>query len=203
MKICLDLDGVITDWSGGLCKLLDINPWTPETQKILRSNYMIEGGEFGPIERIDSAVQEAGYDFWINLELLPWAHDLVNLCNKYGEVIFLTSPGAFHAGAHAKPDYILKHFNSRAYVLTEYKSLCARSDRILIDDMQKNIDMWKAHDGIPFRWPCQWRLLEDPELVKEAMEKLEECLESTSRIITSVAISEEYKKRIKNWQKGI
>lgn len=179
MKICLDMDGVLVDWSTGLCKLKNISPYTPEAQKILRAPEAIQGYKFGTLEEVDNAVIEAGYDFWMNLELLPWAHRLVDLCKQYKGLYFLTSPGPFHAGAHAKLDYIKKHFNSTDYILTKDKYLCAHPTHVLIDDMQKNIDLWKMAGGIPFHWPCQWKLREDPKLLETTFGDLEMLLSET------------------------
>lgn len=173
MKIFLDLDGVLVNWSGGLCNLLGIDPLCEEAQKIMRADYMIQGWKFGSPKDVDDAVIAAGYDFWINLELTSWAHRLVELCKKYGEVYFLTSPGVFHAGAHAKLDYIRDNFDSKNYILTKHKYLCSKKDCILIDDMKKNIEEWDAEEGLSFHWPCQWKLKEDPKLLEHTFRVLE------------------------------
>jgi 5'(3')-deoxyribonucleotidase len=144
--IFLDLDGVLVNFSGGLCKLLRVDPYGLEARTILKSSLPIEGGPFGTKEEIDKAIQDAGYDFWYNLKLNPWALNLIYTAEKYGEVFFLTSPGPYHAAAHAKLDYIYDNFGSRNYVLTEHKYLCAAPNHILIDDMDKNLDPWKEHE---------------------------------------------------------
>lgn len=177
LKIFLDLDGVLVNWSGGVCKLKNIDPYSPEAKAKLEKDTFLEGSVFGTTEDINDAVMSAGYDFWMNLELLPWAHALVNMCRKYGEVYFLTAPGLFHAGAHAKLDYIWKHFDSRNYILTKHKYLCANEHCILIDDMKKNIRQWTEAGGIPFLWTNQWKMMADPELVKKEFDLLQGTLE--------------------------
>lgn len=184
--IYLDLDGVVVDWSGGVCKLLNIDKTDPECQKILRSDNWLQGWKFGTNEDIDRLVGAAGYSFWYNLELLPWAHDLYNLLSEYSNVIFLTSPGKFHAGAHAKLDYIWDHFGNRDYILTKHKYVCASVDSILIDDMQKNMDEWRAHGGICWHWPNQYKLLDDPSLVTKEFENLRKLLDQNFKIETLI-----------------
>lgn len=173
MRIFLDLDGVLVNWSGGLCNLLGIDPYCKEAQEILSSDKPIEGWKFGSKDDVENAVLSAGYDFWINLETLPWAERLIQLCAKYGEVYFLTSPHIFHAGAHAKFDYIYDNFNSTNIAITKHKYLCAKPNHILIDDYIKNLDEWEKESGTGFKWPCQWQLRKDPELLEETFSKLE------------------------------
>lgn len=181
VKIFLDLDGVLVNWSGGLCKLLGVDPLAPEIANILTNDVMIQGGPFGTTEDVDRKVIEAGYDFWMNLELLPWAERLISLCEAYGDVYFLTSPGIFHAGAHAKLDFIFEKFNSRQYILTKHKYCCAGSNHILIDDMRKNICEWADAEGIPFQWPCQWTLMKDLAMLETTFKALEYSLQQLNK----------------------
>ncbi len=176
MKIFLDMDGVLTDWSGKVCEILNIDKTEPEAQRILKSEIFLHGWKFGTNEEVDKAVLDAGYDFWYELELLPWAHRLYQLCQKYGEVFFLTSPGKFHAGAHAKLDYLKHHFGATNYILTKHKYFAAAPDHILIDDMLKNIVEWEKHGGKPWHWPNQYHLIDDPEFLEKEFVALEETL---------------------------
>lgn len=170
--VFLDVDGVLTDWSGGVCKLLGIDPYDPEAQKILRADKAMCGYKFGSLEDVDKAVLAAGHKFWMDLELLPWANDLLELCNRY-DLYFLTASGRFHQGAAAKCDYILEHFGSYKYVITKYKYLCAKPNALLIDDLSKNVRAFEEHGGVTFHWPCQWKLREDPALVRSTLMALE------------------------------
>ena len=172
--IFLDMDGVLVNWSGGLCKLLGIDPLHPEAQRILKGTGKAEGWAFGPEEEVDKAILKAGYDFWFELELMPWAHDLFEMCQKHGEVIFLTAPGKFHVGAHAKLDYVKKHFGKTRTVLTKHKEFCAAPGRVLVDDFGKNIDSWVSYGGSGFLWENQWVLKEDPKRVTEEMKRLDQ-----------------------------
>lgn len=181
MRICLDLDGVLVNWSGGLCKLLEIDPYCKEARQILEKDAFIEGWKFGTTEQIEDKVIKAGYAFWEELELLPWARDVLTIVEQFGPVYFLTSPGPFHAGAHAKIDYILKHFKTRNYILTQHKYLCSKETHFLIDDMEFNIKQWANEGGPSFHWPNQWLLLKDPTLVKQTLEQLTKELKEWSR----------------------
>lgn len=172
MKVALDLDGVLVNWEGGLCKLMNLDPFDPEVQKILSSKEYIEGHHFGTRENIDSIVNEAGYEFWMNLELLPWAYRLFDICKGY-DMFFLTSHSTFPVAGHAKIDYINKYFGDQRVVITKHKYLCANENTILIDDMYHNISDWVEHGGIPFLWKCQWELLSSPQKVNDELDRLE------------------------------
>lgn len=178
LKIFIDLDGTTVDWHRGLCQLLGIDPYDREAQEILRSGENISGWKFGTEEEIEQKIIAAGYDFWYNLKPLPWAKDLINLCRIYGDVFFLTSPGKYHEGAHAKLDYIWDKFNSRNYILTEHKYTCADHNHVLIDDLRKNINSWIDFGGIPFFWNSQWKLFDDKELLDRDFIRLESLLKA-------------------------
>jgi 5'(3')-deoxyribonucleotidase len=180
MKIFLDLDGVLVNWSGGLCKLMGIDPMCPEAQKILKMDKAICGWKFGSIEDVNNRVNEAGYDFWYNLELTPWAYNLIHLCEQYAPLYYLTSPGPFNASGHAKLDYIEKHFRSTNSIITKHKEVCAGTKYILIDDLKRNIDQWEHNNGIGFHWPCQWELRQDPKLLDKTLVDLEKLFKETS-----------------------
>jgi 5'(3')-deoxyribonucleotidase len=182
MKIFLDLDGVLVDWSGGLCKLMNIDPMCDEAQRILKMDKAISGWKFGSVENVERKVNEAGYDFWYNLELTPWAYNLLHLCEQYSPVYFLTSPGPFHAAGHAKLDYIEKHFRSTNTIITKHKEICAGPRYVLIDDLKRNITEWEHHGGIPFHWPCQWELRKNPDLLESTLSNLEQLLKTTTQI---------------------
>lgn len=157
--ICLDMDGVLVNWSKGLCNLLQIDFYREDVVRQLATSMWINGPPIGTAEEIQEKVDNAGYDFWYNLELFPWAIDLFKLCQSLvgeNQVFFLTSPAKFHAGAHAKLDYLWSKFNSDNYILTSKKFLCAAPNRLLIDDMLANIDLWEKYGGQPFLWPNQW-----------------------------------------------
>lgn len=170
------MDGVVTDWSGSVCKLYNVDPYDPQCQEILRSDEWLQGWKFGASENVDERVKEAGYEFWMNLELLPWAYRLYTMLQKYGPVYFLTSPGKFHAGAHAKLDYLEKHFANSDYILTKHKYLCADRNSILIDDMLKNINAWNEHGGVAWHWQNQYKLKDDVANVDKELLALEATL---------------------------
>jgi hypothetical protein len=172
------MDGVIADWSGGLCKAMKIDPLLPEVQDILQQDKFISGPPFGTLEEVDTFVKGLDYDFWYNLELLPWAKTLFELVRKYtDEVFFLSSPGEYHVAGHAKLDYIKKHFGWDKYILTAHKYLCARSDRILIDDLSTHIDKFSFYGGNAFYWPNQWELLNGTKTIEETLDLLTQTLD--------------------------
>lgn len=176
-NILFDLDGVLVDWKGGVCKLLDIDEYDPIARKILKSDGPIEGYKFGTTNDVDNIVQEAGYEFWRNLELLPWAMELWDEINSLGKEVFIVSAsGKFHAGAHAKLDYILEKLNTRKYVLTKYKYLCANPQSILIDDFYRNVKEFQKAGGIAYEWPNQYKIIDGEEDYKLHIQRIKELI---------------------------
>lgn len=176
MRIFLDLDGVLINWSKGVCDLLKIDPYDPENYKILTSDQWLEGGKFGSSSDVEEAVQLAGYSFWEKLEIHPWAFDLINLCKSKGDLYFLTSASTFSVAAHAKIDFILRHFKSTKYIITSYKYTCASPNHFLIDDMLFNIKKWNEEGGRSFHFPNQWKLLNNQISIKETLHTLSRVL---------------------------
>lgn len=177
-KIFIDLDGVIVNWSGGLCKLVGADPSDPKIRELLKQEPFIQGGPFGTTQDVYDIVNNAGFWFWYELDLLPWAKNLVSLCKEYGDIYFLTSPSTFIDAPSAKMAYIKSYLNDEKFIITQHKYTCANASSILIDDLQLNIDLWEQNNGITFHWPNQWAILEvDPqghEILKSLRNFLEE-----------------------------
>ena len=165
-NIYLDLDGVICDWKGKVCELLNIDQNDSEARNILRKDAMLCGYKFQTTAYIDSIVEEKGYEFWRNLELLPWAEDLWKMVNSLDRKVYiLSNPGHFHDAAHAKLDYIWDKLGTRNYILTKHKYLLANSESILIDDMKHNIKKFSLNGGKTYYWPNQYELIDGNESI--------------------------------------
>lgn len=178
--IYFDMDGVLVDFLGGACKYLGIDTLDPINRKMLKDElpfekHFVEGGR----DTFIDIINEAGYDFWMELELLPWANTLFNLVNKISgkyNVYFLTSHSDFPVAVQAKINYIKKYFNSDRIVITKYKSLCARPGTILIDDMDYNLSPFESEGGDSFKWPNQWKLLDGEIDINEYLKLIDEKL---------------------------
>ena len=86
--ILLDMDGVLTDFEGGVARLFDVQLPDP-AERIGQPVHELLGVTKGQLwGRID----QAGLSFWQELEPLPWAQDLITLCRRSAELVICTSP---------------------------------------------------------------------------------------------------------------
>jgi hypothetical protein len=101
-------------------------------------------------------------DFWANLPWQPGGQELWNYIKQYNPNI-LSSPAIdfslpqdqqlnpdYNQAIQGKKEWIAKNLsgvNEEIFVPAVKKSTFATSKHILIDDMRKNIDAWKAAGG--------------------------------------------------------
>jgi hypothetical protein len=136
MKIYLDVDGVFANFDK---KVAEIAPgYTRMSNEI-----------WGPISQVP--------DFFLELELMKESLDLIPLLNEY-ELEFLTAlpkPTGFLYSADAdKRAWLKRHVSAAIPVNTIIggvnKVLWLKDNpgSVLIDDYQRNIDLWEQHGGI-------------------------------------------------------
>lgn len=160
--VYLDMDGVLCNFVKAAIEACDL-PLTDDQVK--------DWNFFKPYmstEEFWSRIREYT-DFWYDLELYPWAKELV--ASLGSEVFFLTSPGADPAAATQKINWLIRHgfledvFDDR-YILTHHKYLLARPEALLIDDsMQqaKEFTDWGGHALVLKQgWNSEWEDRRDP-----------------------------------------
>lgn len=132
-KIYCDLDGVITDFIKGYHKL---------TGKDIT-------GEFHNSKEFWDPINDAGYDFWINLQWTKDGHKLWNYIKKYKPEI-LSSPSRKDESRVAKHDWVNKELPGTHLILRSpsNKKEFANENSILIDDRDTNIKNWNDAGGI-------------------------------------------------------
>jgi hypothetical protein len=111
---------------------------------------------------LEKALEKNEKDFWANLPWQPGGEELWNYIKSSSPNI-LSAPAVdfnlpqdqqlnpeFNQAIQGKKEWISKHLNGvnkEIFVPASQKSTFATSKHILIDDMQKNIDAWKAAGG--------------------------------------------------------
>lgn len=140
MKILLDMDGIIADFTGGICGIhgkSDPYDW-PEH----KGNYQIEKLLGMTPEEMFAPCDE---DFWAGLEPTKDAHRIVETCIQavgLKNVCILSSPTKHNHGCVAgKLRWLDRHFPefNRQYLFGNRKDFCAHQGNILIDDYEKNV----------------------------------------------------------------
>jgi len=174
MIIYLDLDGVVVDFVSAALKLFDAEhlqkDWPPGEWDI--TNVLgVSATDFW------SRVDARGELFWKNLQVYPWAGCLLNLIDDY-EWYYATSPSRSHRSSSGKVLWMQEQHGThfRRYVLGEHKHLLAKSDALLIDDNQKNVERFVENGGKSILFPRPWNRLhhidEPMGYVKEMLVKL-------------------------------
>lgn len=133
-KIYCDMDGVIVDFDKGYFKL---------TGHRLDGTHRSDNHFWDPIN-------EAGYDFWINLEWIkPDGHTLWEYIKKHNPTI-LSAPSNRPESRVAKHDWVERELPGVHLILrsAKHKKDFAEPNAILIDDRLDNIEGWREKGGI-------------------------------------------------------
>ncbi len=150
--ILLDLDGVLSNFVGGVEKefdvdLSDLDSWAMHKHMGMTSTAFWKKIQQNP-------------RFWADLEPYPWARDLVNyaLEKTGGNVTIVTSPDMSVSTYTQKAYWVSQHFPSlmRKLFIGPQKWLMAKPTHILIDDSDSNIKDFRKHGGIGVTFPQPW-----------------------------------------------
>ncbi len=151
MKIFLDLDGVIANFSKSASKCLDI-PY-PVQHEFKQYDEL-----FAHVPKPVFYSKIRGHDFWANLGIFPYAKDLVKMIDTVsdGNWMFLTKPMMDFGCYSGKFAWVQKHFPQylgKIIIINGTKATCCTgANDILVDDTAKNINEWAAAGGHAIRW---------------------------------------------------
>jgi len=132
-KIYCDMDGVLVDFDKGYFEL---------------TGHKLDG-----IHRTDTdfwdPINDAGYDFWINLEWMADGKRLWKYIEKYNPKL-LSAPSREEVSRVAKHDWAHKELPGVHLILrsAKHKKDFATPNSILIDDRIDNIQGWRDAGGI-------------------------------------------------------
>lgn len=162
-KVFLDMDGVIADFIGALCKVHGREtPYTkPEslgkfdTEKL----WGISDKEFW------APVAENSLEFWEGIDKTPEADELVKLAVvEFGieNVCILTAPSKDAGSVPGKQEWIKRYypcFSKRMIFATaSAKQFCAGPGKFLIDDKDSNVDEFDDAGGTGILVPRPWNV---------------------------------------------
>jgi 5'(3')-deoxyribonucleotidase len=171
--VFIDLDGCLVDWLNGIRKSLKL----PESfyDKYKENPNLLSRKDvdelFGGKAAFEVIQQRRDYNFWMNLDLFPWANDLITLMQANFPVAFLTSPGACPVSGHAKIDWRNKHYHNIPIMLCREKYLAAAPGKVLIDDEDGQVRRFNEAGGLAIQWPNQFKLLNLSEGEQKAVLK--------------------------------
>lgn len=156
--ILLDMDGVLCDWVGGVCRLFGRDQ--VELEAAWPADYDICVALGITTEQLWAKVDAAGEDFWADLQPYPWTTDLWAACSQWEPTLVCTSPSFHPSSLSGKLRWLHRHLADgaafRDYVITPRKEAMAGGDRVLIDDRDAGCDAFRAGGGLSFVFPRPW-----------------------------------------------
>ena len=183
MRILCDLDGVLADFTGGMCRAHGrSNPWTESESAGVYALDKLWG--MTPAEFWRPADSE---HFWAELEPTPEAFVLVRALEENvgaKNVAFLSSPNLALSCMAGKLRWIRQHFPdySRRFLFGPRKEFCAGSPaHLLIDDHDSNVQDFRMAGGTAVLFPRPWNMLSGTE------RSLDHVLEAVRRWRTTIA----------------
>jgi hypothetical protein len=174
----LDLDGVLADFYGSVAKYFGrTNPYGVD---LFGDKDILEYWDYTP----EYFWNSLPWEFWQTITPMADADAILSLIRKYfsvRDIAVLSGPSPHNSAAclHGKTRWIERNLPwlNRRYVFTVNKYFCAGSDKILIDDFEKNTDEFTAAGGKAFLYPRYWN--SRYEEVPQALGLLEQFLETT------------------------
>ena len=156
-KILLDLDEVLVDFVGGFGDLVGydfegLDVWNMASFMDI------------PIPEFEKHLNDAGFEFWANLEPLPKAWKIMGLLESYETDMYIVSSPTNNPESWAgKKDWVDKYIPdySKKLILTKHKELMADPFTILIDDSPSNVRKFKEEGGDAIAYPKLWNSSSD------------------------------------------
>jgi len=171
LRIFVDIDGVCSNWMKSACHVCEIDEKNKKDRKILKETGKIEN--LISEENLWERINKQGQKWWANLEILPWAKELYEKLNKETkDFAFLSSPSNEPSCVAGKREWIKKHFDTKNFIFTSQKHLCATKNSLLIDDDEKNCEKFEEYGGKFFLWPREFVLLDKDIDVDDTIEDL-------------------------------
>lgn len=165
-------------------------------------------------------IRKQGIEFWSNLQLYPWALDLIKLIYFYdNHFTFITHPDGAkltqpidffppekrNAATQDNLNYnrcTLGKLNSieksipdkytkfNDVIFAEHKHVYAGPNRILIDDKPSTIKKWNENGGYGILWPTPWN-------TSVALQELEEAIEMNPEMYHDTSVEDVKKQWLK------
>jgi 5'(3')-deoxyribonucleotidase len=151
MRVYCDLDGVLCNWTKGVCDLFSIDYREPDVYDITKMLGV-------PQKQMWEKIDEKGHLFWSNLENYPWFDELIERLKVIDKnFCILTSPSKCPNCVKGKLQWIQKkfgnHFRNYIFAPAKLKKELAGPNKILIDDKLENILDWNNNGGHGILFP--------------------------------------------------
>jgi 5'(3')-deoxyribonucleotidase len=154
--IYVDVDEVLGDWLGRLCKRLG---WTREELRAAWARQAPRQWDVFALLPCTEAegwrrIHAEGAEFWSSIEVYPWARELVADCEALAPTTLLTSASKSWTSFAGKAQWIAEHFpDVDHWIGRGCKGLHGRSGALLIDDSPKNCKAFRDRGGEAILFP--------------------------------------------------
>jgi len=176
-KIFLDLDGVLVWFVKGAAPLFGLT-LEEMLSRCPAGTYDMDVGLGVSRTQFFATISKAGEDFWANLEPYPHALEFYEHCKSIAPTKILTSSTFDPHCAAGKMRWMYKWLgtNFRDYHITPLKEDCASPGAVLIDDLESNVNNFRAAGGKAILWPthfnCRYAETNAVEVVKKELQLL-------------------------------
>lgn len=161
-RILLDLDGVLVDFDHRAISLhrpdLAVSPIRyKEFQDSRRGVWDLCPSLGLSLSEFWEPINEMGAEFWLGIQLLPWAESLLQEIQNITDDWFIVSSPGFHPSAYdGKVRWLKKQFGSRfdRFFLTSHKHALAKPGVLLIDDHRDNVHAFLKERGEAVLFPA-------------------------------------------------
>lgn len=140
-RIHLDMDGVLCNFDKGAIAVHGMD-FAEVTAKRPPGHWsLVEPMGFTSTNQFWKPINEAGVDFWTNLEPLPWMDELVKLVSTITEDWYIVTAPSYDIDSYIGKLTWIKNMFGRKFtrvVPTMHKEILAGNRTILIDDRYEN-----------------------------------------------------------------
>jgi len=135
-QIHCDMDGVLCDF---------VKQWMKYHKGVRPDDLRHRIGK----PEFDVILDSMDRKFWSTMEWMPGMQRVWNVISKYGATI-LSSPADGEDSPNGKLDWVKKHIPGTEVVFrkSQKKQEFSGPNKILIDDLKRNIDQWRDKGGI-------------------------------------------------------
>jgi 5'(3')-deoxyribonucleotidase len=177
MKIFVDMDGILSNFVGGVAELYDMTSEELEYKLWEAKTYHIHEVLGITEPELWDEIEDAGVDFWLSLDRYDEAKKLLWELHKLDHKVYIASdPGDWAYSLQGKVNWLRDNTHARFnnYCFTKHKHLLADEDSILIDDNLNNLADFNRAGGYAIRYPRPWNYSEGEEYKPNIREIIEQ-----------------------------
>lgn len=161
-QIYCDMDEVLSNFLLGACQIHERS--YEELDKPGRPWSLVEYWGLKNSNELWNPILQKGPDFWVELEMFPWAKELLSLLQKFSErpVILLTTPNYNESSYVGKIRWIVDHLGEEwvpRFQPTYDKRLFAKPGCLLVDDSLDNIRKFVEEGALGILFPSSGNIL--------------------------------------------